>query len=504
MGPKEMIAPYVLVVSSELTTLHALGVLLARSSYRAESAIDADALGIVQRIPTLKLVLLEIADEDGTSLGTLQRLRSIRPDLIFVVLSAYGDSRQVVEAIHLGAQDYLNVPLDEAQLQRVLQHYLGPDLSEMSLSSTCGTVEELGEGEFFVAANPAMRKIRVQAELLANIDVPVLIEGEVGTGKRSVAQLIHRLSRRAHRPFLSVNCGALSEELLESELFGYEWRVFTGARRTRQGKLEQCDEGTILLDNVDQISASLQTKLLQLLLRKQFFRLGGEVARAADVRILAATNLNLAQVMANPQWKGGLFYRMTPFTIVLPPLRERKEDIPLLLHHFMNRVAARFSRQVLALGPSLINACLHYPWPGNVMELENFAKEYLMVGDESLALRELESKMASLRAPGRAQTQKRLSASETICISQTSTWMEDVAEIDEFAEGTSGLKSLLQNVKVETERNAISTALGKTCWNRKAAARLLKISYRTLLYKIEHYHMSPHREGAFSLLDSNP
>ena len=375
----------------------------------------------------------------------------------------------MVEAIRLGAQDYLNVPLKEAELQQVLLRYLGAK-ARVHGSGGSESIEELGEGVFFVAASPIMQKVRCQAELLANIDVPVLILGESGTGKEVIAHLIHKLSSRSQRKFLKVNCAALPSELLESELFGYERGAFTGAMRTKPGKFELCNQGTILLDEVAEMSANLQAKLLHVLQDKQFFRLGGENTIEIDVRVLAATNVDVHQAIAERKFREDLYYRLSAFTIPMPPLRERQEEIPVLLRHFMGRMSIQYSRPTLRFSPNLVDACLQYPWPGNLRELENFVKRYLVMGDEALAIAELQAGCRHNRTTVNTSSGR-------------GTPHLEMVPTDREAE----VKSSLRTLKVETEVHAITRALEETRWNRKRAARLLKISYRGLLYKIRQH-----------------
>jgi two-component system response regulator AtoC len=448
--------------------------MLGRSSCRTEEwASGGEAIARVHRTPTPDLVLLELGNENGVGLQTLQQLRSTRPELAVVVLSASGNTKQVVEAIRLGAQDYLNVPLQQLELQQVLLRNLTPKISAAIPTGTGETVEEVDEGEFFVAASPSMRKVRIQAELLANIDAPVLILGESGTGKEVTAHLIHKLSSRSQRKFLKVNCAALPGELLESELFGYERGAFTGAMRTKPGKFELCDKGTILLDEVAEMSANLQAKLLHVLQDKQFFRLGGETTIEVDVRMLAATNVNIHQAIAERKLREDLYYRLSAFTITLPPLRERQEEIPLLLRHFMGRMATQYSRSPLQFSPAIIDACLHYLWPGNLRELENFVKRYLVMGDEAMALSELQTSAGHTLVP------------VEIPAVATNLQLEIIRAKGEAHPPQ--LKSVLRTLKDETELHAITRALEETHWNRKRAARLLKISYRGLLYKIRQH-----------------
>jgi two-component system response regulator AtoC len=461
-----MISPHILVVGSD-TTQQTVSVLTACCPYSIKAAIGTEALAALQHNPELELVLLDLGNENGNALRTLQQLRIVRPDLTIVVLSASADSRQVVEAIRLGAQDYLNVPLREIELQQVLRRYLDFTISEAVSKQQDQTIEELDNGEFFLAASPAMRKVRQQAELLANLDVPVLILGESGTGKEAMALLIHKLSSRSKNSFSKVHCAALPDEILESELFGCERGAFTGSVPMKTGKFELCDKGTVLLDEVAGLSPHLQAKLLNVLQDKQFFRLRGESMIGTDVRILASTTVNVHQAMAAGEFRKDLYYGLTAFTMVMPPLRERQEEISLLLRHFMGKMAVRYSRPAVSFTPELIEACLHHPWPGNMRELENFVKRYLVMGEDSQALSELRAAPRPMRVPGPAEA--------------VTTVLENGQVQDR------NLKFMVRSLKVEAETQAITRALAETNWNRKRAARLLNISYRGLLYKIRQH-----------------
>ncbi len=470
-----MISPHILVVGSDPAIMRSVTAMLAETSCRAEeSAIGADAVAKLHCSPAPDLVLLEFGNGNHMAgLQVLQEMRTIRPELAVVVLLASSDTRQVVEAIRLGARDYLTIPLQEIELQQVLLRCLGPKLNTNGTGDSREIIEHLGDDVFFVAASPAMRKVRVQADLLSNINVPVLILGESGTGKEVTAHLIHKLSSRSQQKFLKVNCAALPGELLESELFGYERGAFTGAMRTKPGKFELCNGGTILLDEVAEIPPNLQAKLLHVLQDKQFFRLGGETMIDVDVRVLAATNVDVHEAIVDRRFREDLYYRLSAFTIFLPPLRERQTEIPVLLRHFMARLAAQYALPPVQFSPTLLEACMHYTWPGNLRELENFVKRYLVMSDEATA-------MAELRANWhKNQTVKEL---PPIPIASRS----EIVPTNGEAHG-SPLQSVLRTLKNETELQAISRALQETHWNRKRAARLLNISYRGLLYKIRQH-----------------
>jgi DNA-binding NtrC family response regulator len=459
-------SPNILVVDDEPHMLDFLRTLLEVESFGVETASSGlEALERIQKEPPPDLILLDVAMPGLTGLQTLERLAEIKPGIKVVMLSCMTDPATVVKAIRLGAQDYLPKPFQRADLEAVIQRTLGRSRSG-ALPEALDSAEEVGEDLYFLASCEAMRKIRGQVGMIADVDVPVLILGESGTGKEIISRLIHKLSPRMGKAFLKVNCAALPNELLESELFGYEAGAFTGAIKSKPGKFELCDKGTILLDEIGEMSPGLQAKLLHVLQDHEFSRLGSRSQVTVDVRILAATNVNIQQALATKKLREDLYYRLNAFTITVPPLRERREEIPLLLRHFMSRFAARYVRDPLPLTPTLVSAALDYPWPGNLRELENFVKRYLILADENQVIEEL-------RADGRGGRAGSEPAAKP-------------------GKEPAGLKSLVRGLKDEAEMRAIGEALQRTNWNRKAAARLLKISYKALLYKIREYGLDEH------------
>jgi two-component system, NtrC family, response regulator AtoC len=453
----------ILVVDDEPSMLQYLRTVLEAGSYQVQTVESgSEAVVLVQEEPAPDVVLLDVLIPELDGLQTLERLRKVRPNLKVIMLSCTTDPRKVVQAIRLGAVDYLTKPFQLSDLEAVLQHSLTMQVAPDEPVPSEFAIEELGDDLCFIGASPAMRKIRAQVDQMASVNVPVLLLGESGTGKEIVARLIHQVSARASRTFMKVNCAALPADLLESELFGYEVGAFTGATRPKPGKFEICDKGTILLDEIGEMPVTLQAKLLHVLQDQEFSRLGSRTTIRVDVRILAATNVDIAEAIAAKKLREDLYYRLNAFTLNLPPLRERREEIPLLLRQFMARYAAQYARTPLPLSPGLVDACVRYGWPGNLRELENFVKRYLILGDESLVRTELESR-----------------AKDT----------EGTAEPGKTAGGTpaGGLKSLVRGLKDEAEMEAISRALEETKWNRKRAAQLLSISYKALLYKIRQY-----------------
>jgi two-component system response regulator AtoC len=447
----------ILLVDDEPAMLRYIRTLLEVENHKVQTATTGEeALALVQKGLRPDLVLMDLLMPGIDGLQTLEQLRQIQPGVKVVMLSCVGDTKKVVQAMRLGAHDYITKPFQKAELDAVIDQCLGTNQDHYA----AGEIEELSEETFFVAASANMRKIRSQAALVANVDIPVLMLGESGVGKEVIARLIHKLSPRAHRTFLKVNCAAVPADLLESELFGYEAGAFTGANHAKPGKFELCNKGTILLDEIGEMPPLLQAKLLHVLQDQQFSRLGSRSVIKVDVRILAATNINIPEALASKRLREDLYYRLNAFTVQVPPLRERKEEIPILLKHFMTHMAEHYARPPLPLSPMLLQACLNYSWPGNIRELNNFVKRYLVLGDENLAISELHPKSDGSGAQFDPALQDNTNA-------------------------TGGLKSLGRSAKDEAEAEAIRKALDETNWNRKQAATLLKISYKALLYKIK-------------------
>lgn len=329
-------------------------------------------------------------------------------------------------------------------------------------------IEELGGNNFFLAVSPKMLEIHRQVKLLADIDVNVLLLGESGTGKEVIAQLIHKNSRRSREKFLKVNCAALPTELLESELFGHRQGAFTGAITDRAGKFEQANRGTLLLDEIGEIGVQMQAKLLHVLQDGQFARLGAQETTKVDVRVLAATNVHIEEAMLNGAFREDLYYRLNVFTIKVPPLRERREEIPYLVEQIIRRSPAEMRK---GFGPGfssrLMDAALLYEWRGNVRELRNFVTRTMVMRDSDAAARELEAKVAASAAEERQD----LSFDAPL--------------------PCAGIRSIVRDVKERTESEMIRNALEVFAWNRRRAAQYLNISYRSLLYKIQQHRLKP-------------
>ena len=433
--------------------------LVQARGYAAETA-DGGAAAIerIEGGPLPDVVLLDIMMPEMDGLETLQRIREIAPTVPVVMISVVGRAPTIVAAMQLGASDCINKPFEEDELEQTLSRLLGEDGVEAAASDSAMPDESA------VWDSRAMSKIRDVLEQIADTNVTVLIQGESGVGKEIVARAIHEHSTRSEGPFVKVNCAALPEDLLESELFGYEKGAFTGAHARKYGKFEVASGGTIFLDEIGEMSPGLQAKLLQVLQDSQFSRLGGNREVTVDVRVVCATHRPLLEMVSDKTFREDLYFRLNVVNVQIPPLRERREEIPQLVDCFMARYSAEYGRPARIVSDRLADAFQRYAFPGNVRELENMVKRIVVLGGEASILAELA---------------RRESGDE----SRGSAFRELLVEIEETA-GDVPLREVGRRAALEVEREAIEAVLQQTGWNRKQAAKLLSVSYKTLLQKI--------------------
>src|SRR5579864_8744453 len=464
MADKERI----LVVDDEPSIRKYLGTLLEVDGYQVEAVTSGtEAIQKIENGERPDFIILDVLMPDLNGLETLKQLMQIDRSLNVVMLSCSNEVGTVVEAIRLGAQDYLTKPFEKAELDvAMLKCRQKQQLraENKALREYCDTITE---DLCFLAASPQMVRIRQQILQIAPVDVPVFIYGESGVGKEVVARMIHMRSTRRNQAFVKVNCAALPGELLESELFGFELGAFTGAVRSKPGKFEQAIKGTIFLDEIAEMSPHLQAKLLHVLQDHQFSRLGGRHMIDTDVRVLAATNVDVQEAMKTGRFREDLYYRLNVLSINVPPLRERLAEIPLLFRHFLEKYSEKFGKPLQGPSKHLLDAAVNYPWPGNLRELENFVKRYVILEDDEGSLREL-VEMSSAR--------QRTSPRQEVTVPREQ-----------------GLKALVRGLKDEAEMEAIADALEKTRWCRKDAAKMLGISYKALLYKMRQFNLDTPR-----------
>jgi two-component system response regulator AtoC len=456
------------------------------------------------------IVLLDVAMPGMDGLQTLKALKAARPELQVIMLSGREQAQTIVEAVRLGAADYVVKPddpeglgeiaLDAAIKQAIERSRLVNELTDLRRQLNDDQSEAfIGWGD-----SPAMRSVAMIIEQVADSDVTVLIRGESGVGKELVARAIHQRSTRRNRPFVKVNCAALPAELLESELFGHEKGAFTGAATTRIGKFEQANLGTIFLDEIGEMKPPLQAKLLHVLQDAEFTKLGSNKRITIDVRVVAATNRDLEQMMLRGEFREDLYYRLKVIEATVPALRERRDEIPSLTDFFIAKYSQRYNRPVRPLSDELRHKFLAYEWPGNVRELENMIKRFVILQDEQLVLRELTRPRmvpnpAGVGAPAAsAEDLPPGSVAPPPFHSPAAPPLASAADDGRSAEGEAPaatppapsqdgrrLADVAREAALTAERTVISATLRQVHWNRRKAAQILGVSYKTLLNKIK-------------------
>jgi two-component system response regulator HydG len=369
----------ILIVDDELVVRDSLGRWFESEGYEVGLAASGrEALVAIQEKPyDLALVDIKMPGMDGMELQ--QRLCQADPDLIIIIMTGYASVETAVQALKRGAYDYITKPIDPDELVHLVSKALEHKRATRELTRLRENLQELYPATELIGKSPPMKRVMELIEMVAPTDTTVLITGESGTGKELVARAIHALSPRRYMPMVVIHCGALTETLLESELFGHERGAFTGAQYRKKGKFEVADGGTVFLDEISDISLKTQTDLLRVLQEKEIVRVGGTQPIRVDFRCIAATNKNLEDLVKAGTFRPDLYYRLNVFTIQLPPLRERREDIPLLAEHFLKKYALAMNRPVPRLTPEVVDLLLTYDWPGNVRELENAVERALVI-----------------------------------------------------------------------------------------------------------------------------
>jgi two-component system, NtrC family, response regulator AtoC len=483
---------------------------LALRGYEARSYTRGDeVVAAIRQGEPPDIVLLDVAMPGMDGIQTLKALKSARPELQVIMLSGREQANIIVEAVRLGAADYVVKPgdpeglgeiaLDAAIKQAIERSRLVSELTDLRRQLSVDQDEAfIGWGD-----SPAMRQVAMIIEQVADSDVTVLIRGESGVGKELVARAIHHRSNRRTKPFVKVNCAALPAELLESELFGHERGAFTGAATTRIGKFEQANFGTILMDEIAEMKPPLQAKLLHVLQDAEFTKLGSNKRVNIDVRVLAATNRDLEQMMLRGDFREDLYYRLKVIETVVPPLRERRDEISQLTDFFIAKYSQRYNRPVRPLSEELRHMFMSYDWPGNVRELENMIKRFVILQDEALVVRELTKPrpvMLHTAAMGMGSTLGEPAVAPPMPVSaapptppvgmpepEDDDDSDDEVPVAVAVASPDGrrLADVAREAALAAERVAISDTLRQVHWNRRKAAQILGVSYKTLLNKIK-------------------
>jgi two-component system, NtrC family, response regulator AtoC len=459
-----------LLVDDDEEACRMLGEVLERESYEVHRGLSVkDGLALYDRAGPFDAVLTDLRMPEASGLDLLAAVRERDPDALVLVLTAFGDAGAAGEAIRAGAYDFISKPYDLVELRGTLaraleRRKLAGARQERRPASGGGTITR----GLLVGHSPGIIGVMKQVARVASTQASVLILGETGTGKELVARTIHSFSERADRRMVSVNCSALAEGLLESELFGHMKGSFTGAIANRPGIFREADKGTVFLDEIGDISPGLQARLLRVLQEQEIVPVGAETPVKVDVRVIAATNRDLAAMVRDKQFREDLFYRLNVVTIPLPPLRERRQDIPLLIDHFLTTLAARHGRGPVAIDPTAQSVLLAWDWPGNVRELEN-------VLERALVLAELDV-IGPEHLPGGLHPSPPAAPTAVPSAPALEREKEDDTELVTLE---------------ELDRRHVFLVLAAMHGNREESARVLGISRRTLTRMIQRWQWTP-------------
>ncbi|HEU5122736.1 MAG TPA: sigma-54 dependent transcriptional regulator [Verrucomicrobiae bacterium] len=441
-----------------------------------------EGLKLISRIKP-DLVIMDIRMGGMNGLETLRRIREIDSKLLVILMTAYGTTQTAIEAMKLGAYDYLLKPFDIPKLKEIVHNALKAAHDMRQVVSYQPLLESEDYELGIVGRSEAMQQVFKLIGQVAASDATSLITGESGTGKELVARAIYHHSNRSEKPFLAVNCAAIPEQLLESELFGHERGAFTGATNQRIGKFEQCNGGTIFLDEIGDMTPPTQTKILRVLQSGAFERVGGNTSIKVDVRVLAATNKPLEEAVAARQFREDLFYRLNVVRIHIPPLRERREDVRLLVNYFLKKFARDQKGAPKSISSSALKALEQYHWPGNVRELENVIRRALVVSKgDAILLSELPPEIVSQSSAAPATA---TSAASTSVAPGDATGNEAVnlaRRLFQWARKDPKLKII-----PTVERELVLQALKETSGNQVQAAKMLGITRATLRKRIEKF-----------------
>jgi two-component system response regulator AtoC len=473
----------------------------ARGYVAATAGNAEDGVAMFQQQRPAAVILDVVMPGGMDGLAALAAFKKIDRDVPVILVSGQGRTTTVVQAMKLGAADFVSKPFEEPDLAMPLEHALEHRRHAREVATLREQLQAQPKHHMLFGTGGRMAEVRELIERVADTDVTVLIRGESGTGKELVARALCASSLRRDKPFVKVNCAALPTELLESELFGFERGAFTGAMQHKPGKFEFANHGTMFLDEIGEMSFPLQAKLLQVLQDGEFSRLGGKHDVRVDVRVIAATNRNLEQAVSDGLFREDLFFRLNVVAIMLPPLRDRREDIPLLADYFLKKYSVQYNKPYSELSPDVMDLFAQHDWPGNIRELENLIKRAVVLGANATIRKELAQAMAlaaSRQVPA-AIAQPRTEGNGSTGAgakgahgngsngngARASRPTPAELAIAAAEAGNYSLKDVSREAARQAERELIAKMLQQTRWNRKETAEILGISYKALLYKIK-------------------
>jgi DNA-binding NtrC family response regulator len=460
---------------------------LVRRGFEVSSAASGEEARRMFRVYDPALVLLDLSSSGSDALDTLERLKQIKPEVAVIMLSSEHSTQVIFTASKLGADDYLSKPVEFKDLDLRIDKVIDRQRLSSEVAPLRDRVRRNGDFAGLFGTSPKMEEVKNTIEKVADTTVTVLIRGESGTGKEVVARMIYAHSGRGDKPFVKVNCAAIPHELLESELFGYEPGAFTGANRQKLGKFDLANTGTLFLDEISEMHPALQAKLLHVLQDGEFSRLGGKRDISVDVRVLAATNKPLERAVQEGLFREDLFYRLNVITIHIPPLRERREEILIFLDYFLRKYSEFYGKQPAPFGDYAASCMMEYTWPGNIRELENLVKRYVIVGNEAQIIRELSVPKPIVSSMDGASPGWGLQDTNS-----GDRWQQKPSAIpintpkgNAADAETLSLLDIGRRAAMSAEREAIERVLTQTRWNRRQAAKILKVSYKALLNKLK-------------------
>jgi two-component system response regulator AtoC len=471
-----------MVVDDDLAVCAFLQDFLVARGYGALTITNSDEAVRRFHAERPSAVLLDVIMPGMDGLAALAALKKIDRDVPVIVMSGHGGTHTVVQAMKLGATDFVCKPFEDHELEMLIGSAIRQRQLSEEVASLRAKLNEQSKYSTLFANSDRMIEVCDLIERVSDTDVTVLIRGESGTGKELVSRALHERSLRKDKAFVKVNCAALPTELLESELFGFEKGAFTGAIQQKPGKFEFANHGTMFLDEIGDISYPLQAKLLQVLQDGEFARLGGKADVQVDVRLIAATNRDLETAVASGQFREDLYFRLNVVTINLPPLRERREEIPILTEHFLKKYSVQYNKPMASVSPELAQQFLSFDWPGNVRQLENLIKRMVVLGTEAGIAREL---LQPVMPPA---PRPLVPPAARAAVAAPHAPVLPPSETDDepgAGGGAVSLKDIARSAAREAERELILRMLTRTRWNRKEAAEHLGISYKALLYKIK-------------------
>jgi two-component system response regulator AtoC len=460
--PSHMQYQKILVVDDEESIRYMLKMALEEAGYEVELASDGITALAKLTESVFDCVISDVRMPEMSGLELLKAIQEIRPDLTVIVMSAFGSLDTAIEAMKLGAYDYVSKPFKQDEILLTLKKAEERERLRKENLLLRREVEKKYSFDNIIGKSTKMQEIFRRIEKIAEYKSTVLITGESGTGKELVAKAIHYSSPRRDLPFIAVNCGAIPGELLESELFGHVKGAFTGAIAAKKGLFTEADKGTIFLDEIGDLPLNLQVKLLRVLQEGEIRRVGDTRTFQVDVRVIAATAKDLLEEVQKGNFREDLYYRLNVVPFYLPPLRERREDIPLLVWHFLRKYSAETGKEIKEIAPDAMNALVAYEWKGNVRELENVIERAVVMSE------------------GQIITTEYLPEG---LVKSTS----DI--ILKIPESRISIKTTVKELVEMAEKELIARALAKTGNNRTRAAELLEISHRALMYKLKEYHL---------------